>query len=896
MNEEYSLEKALTLPKGARFYRCALQVNPFDYLERNGQESLFPDETSYNRAIIRACKDQKIEVVAITDHHRWDTSRTLALAAREEGLVVFPGAEVETSEGIHFLLLFDPSMPDQKITGILGECGIIDPVNPPASINLNAIGLLEKSQDPAWQAICVAAHIASEKGLLKTLKGNARVNAWKSPKLLACSLPGPVTGAPQDIRPILENKNRDYKRERPVAVINAQDVSRPEDLEKQGTSCQIKMSEVTVEGLRQAFIEPVSRIRLNTDSPVDDHTKFIAITWQGGFLGDTAVHFNENLNVLIGGRGTGKSTFIESLRYVLGGEPLGDEALRAYQKIVQQVIKSGTKISLLLQSFHPCPKKYVIERTIPNPPVVREWDAIGKVMDLSPGDILPRIDIYGQHEISELARNPGKLTEILKRFIPRDTGLENRKLDLRRQLERTRTRIMENEKELKALADRLSFLPGLEETLQRYREGGLEERLKEQSLLIREEQVLKNILQRVQSYREPVDNIEKSLPIDRAFLSDKALDGLPGKSILIKADRILQALDDDLHELIERIKTAFGRSETELNSLRTEWEDRKKQVQQAYEKILRELQRTKMNGEEFIRLKKRIEELRPLKENQVRLQQAGEEFKKERRRFLDEWENIKEADYRQLEQAAKNVTGKLPGRVQVSPCFAGNREPFFQFLRDRIGGRLAETSEKISQCASFSLEEFVATCRQGSDQLVAKYLIPGNQADNLANAPNDVLMEMEELELPATTQVKLNVAADEEGADWKALEDLSTGQKATAILLLLLVESDTPLVVDQPEDDLDNRFITDSIVPKMREGKQNRQFIFSTHNANIPVLGDAELIIGLSAGRRDGEENRARITEETMGSIDSPPVRHLVEEILEGGKAAFETRRLKYGF
>jgi hypothetical protein len=157
-------------------------------------------------------------------------------------------------------------------------------------------------------------------------------------------------------------------------------------------------------------------------------------------------------------------------------------------------------------------------------------------------------------------------------------------------------------------------------------------------------------------------------------------------------------------------------------------------------------------------------------------------------------------------------------------------------------------------------------------------------------------MELEELELAPTTQVELNVAAEGQPAHWRRLEDLSTGQKATAVLLLLLLESDAPLVVDQPEDDLDNRFITDSVVPKMRQEKRRRQFVFATHNANIPVLGDAELIVGLTAFGEAGQEGKARIPAEHMGSIDARAVRELVEEVLEGGRAAFEMRRLKYGF
>jgi ABC-type cobalamin/Fe3+-siderophores transport system ATPase subunit len=130
---------------------------------------------------------------------------------------------------------------------------------------------------------------------------------------------------------------------------------------------------------------------------------------------------------------------------------------------------------------------------------------------------------------------------------------------------------------------------------------------------------------------------------------------------------------------------------------------------------------------------------------------------------------------------------------------------------------------------------------------------------------------------------------------WQSLDDLSTGQKATAVLLLLLLESEGPLVVDQPEDDLDNRFITEGIVPRMREEKRRRQFVFATHNANIPVLGDAELIIGLSAAGEAGQ-GHAELKPEYMGSIDNLQVSEMVKEVLEGGRAAFETRRIKYGF
>ncbi len=215
-------------------------------------------------------------------------------------------------------------------------------------------------------------------------------------------------------------------------------------------------------------------------------------------------------------------------------------------------------------------------------------------------------------------------------------------------------------------------------------------------------------------------------------------------------------------------------------------------------------------------------------------------------------------------------------------------------LRDRIGGRLSETIAILRARDDFSLPDFVATCRKGAVELQDKFNILQDQARRISEAGEEVFMELEELDLPHSPTMKLNIDSPDREV-WKEMKDLSTGQKATTILLLLLLESDAPLIVDQPEDDLDNFFIAEGIVPRMREEKRKRQFIFSTHNANIPVLGDAELIIGLKA-IGEAEEGHGEIPVERMGSIDDDKVRLNAEELLEGGKEAFEIRRSKYGF
>lgn len=895
------IAKARTLPSGAVFHRCALQVNPHHYGFTYRGNPPSGDAGTYAKAIIQKASDLGVSVLAVTDHNHVGGVAAFRAAAEGRGIHIFPGFELSSSEGIHVLCIYPPDTADDLLERYLGGFGITD-TNPSTKLADEAfVDILAKVQEQG--GITIAAHVTNEKGLLKALSGQARIEAWRSKDLLAIQIPGPVAELPHDLRAIVENTNPDYRRDPAaedrlaLAVVNAKDIAKPEDLDDHSATCLIKMSEVTIEGLRQAFLDPGSRIRLNSKEgklEPEEHAELVALTWETeGFLKGAAIHFNPNLNVLVGGRGTGKSTVVESIRAVLGLEPVGDEARKAHEGIVRHVLKSGTKISLLVRAYRPAMCEYRIERTIPNPPLVR--DSQGDVSNLTPRDVLPHVEVFGQHEISELTKSREKLTRLLDRFVQRDDQLPRRKADLRRALEKSRNSVLDTRAELGQIEERLAALPGLEETLKRFREAGVEDRLKEQSLLVREERLLASIPDRLAPFRDCLDNLKREVPIDRVFLTAKALEELPGKDILGRLNPVFETFDRDLQRIAKELEQALARADEGVAAVRTEWETRKKEVQAAYEKILRELQKSRVDGEEFIRLRRQIEELRPLRERQASARRTEKEHAERRRSLLAEWEDVKAQELRRLDAAAKGVNKKLRDRVQVEVTAAGDREPLFNLLREKVGGRLSEAIDSLRGVRDLSLTQFVEACRSGATALNRTFGITSAQGERLATAEPEVLMRVQELDLPPTTAIRLNTAPAGESPAWQALEDLSTGQKATAVLLLLLLESEAPLVVDQPEDDLDNRFITEGVVPRMREEKQRRQFLFSTHNANIPVLGDAELIIGLSAAG-EAEHGHVRIAPEHMGSIDAKPVRELVEEILEGGKEAFERRRRKYGF
>ena len=264
------------------------------------------DESGYNAAIVTALVDVGIDVMAITDHWCVDSGATLRVAATNAGITVFPGFEATAKDGVHLLVLFDPETDAAKINRYIGECGIpFDCHESRPGIQRHS-ALLECAE--RWGAVTVAPHVTTGGGLLEQLSGQSAVQAWTDARLHAVA---PGGGAPsQGHAAILVNKDPVYRRNNPVALLRAADISKPGDVEKPGSSCWIKLSSRTINGLEYG-ISNAGNSRVPRDPTESTHPRVIGIRWEGGFLDDVKVRLNESLNVLIGGRGSGKSTVIE---------------------------------------------------------------------------------------------------------------------------------------------------------------------------------------------------------------------------------------------------------------------------------------------------------------------------------------------------------------------------------------------------------------------------------------------------------------------------------------------------------------------------------------------------------------------------------------------------------
>ena len=881
--------RELQKSSAAQWVRCALQVNPFEYAQRYGAASAFASESDYNEALVRSLQAAEVEVIAVTDHYRATTSETLVARARSAGITAFPGFEASTAEGAHFLCFFEEETTTQEIERKIGMCGVELGADPSPIGEITALELLRRCAE--WRAGCVAAHVTRDNGLLAHLHGQTRLRAWKSQHLHAVAIPGAVADVEEPYLAILENNNSDYRRARPPAVLNAGDVSAPTDVSNSGASCLLKLSDRSLEAVRQAFLDPESRVRLNSDAMAEPPPRLVGLHWTGGFLDGQTIRLADELNVLVGAPGAGKSTLIESVRCAYGLSAVSDRARRDHVGIRDHVLGKGTTVHLVVE--HPAPARatYVVECTIPNRPIVRNsetWEMSERRVD----DLTPRPQIFGQHEIADLAEDPARRTALIERFVVDRPERERAMGELQAGLAESREAIGRCMNRVARLEERLSLLPAAEERLDLFKRAGVADRLSEQVMLDRELRTIRAGGTRLDELARAVTEFEAATPLER--VTDDQTESSPLRGDLEKIDSVLGVASAEATTAVETVQQAIDVARAEVESIFQKWKTRRAAADASLQKVKDELKDERVDAEEFRRIREEVDELTALKADLKPARERETTLLRERREAIAEREQLGAERLADFRKAAARVSNELSPHVRVTVDASIDYAAMEGIVREHAPGRLAEAFALIRRDASFSPLALADAIRAGSGEITKRWGVSAAQAATLAALPADATMRLEEVALNVRTSISLNVNSQAGQTNWQDLERLSKGQRAIAVLLLLLLDAESPLVVDQPEDDLDNLFISERVVPAVRRTKTRRQFVFSTHNANVPVLADAELIIGLTATGDVSDGGVAEVRPEHLGAIDKPSVRALIEERLEGGHAAFEERRRKY--
>lgn len=928
-------EKLLNMPNGARFYRVDLHNHtPCDRDFCCGEYQINTKEEiqAFALAYVRFAREQQsLDVIGVTEHNDVGWLPYIQAAADEIGLTVFPGVELGAESGkrqVHFLALFEPGTTAETIDDFITTLGLMredrfQPDGVPKVVQKNTRELTDHicRAGGKFKAIAVAAHVSGKNGLFHELEGETRVLAYLDKNLMAVEIPETRESLSAFERALVDGEAGHYG-QKTVACLNHSD-GRGLDQVQEGRqpigskATRIKMTEPSVEGLRQAFIDFDSRVRLEGEYQEEQYPRLLGIAVEGGFLaGDSdgsdpfILRFNPNLNTVIGGRGTGKSALIEAIRHVFDLPPRTEESRKQSEMILGWTLPPGARVTAFYELADGT--RYRISRLKNGDPEVYDLETEEK-KGVHPSQILPDglpIEVYSQKEIFEISKDPSFQLNLLDTYIAEPLQeIKRQETDVVRWLESNARDILSLQEEITQAAQRQRELEGVRlqlEQMERHEAVSRLERKKqaerEKTLLDQTENAVTDRMRALELFRE------EQTPLDDTLPDDLEQENLPQAAMLLFHAKLLNKMDEifnaTLLDLEKQLKELWSEGET----TRKTWSNEYQVIQSEYEALQRELGED-FSADRYFALRAKLQMLEGIAREVQRRQQRLSELSAERREKLEALQGLRRTqEFTLREEKAAQLTQALQDTVRVTVELEGDREAYADWLTELFAGRRitkgvicdlayartpAQGSESEGEYTTpIHLAEAIRLEQENPAEeqsvLATVYGVSEAYRKRLCSVDDEILYQLEIYRVPDLPDVCLKV-----GDRYRSLNPskgeagLSTGQKCTAILSIILVERDAPLVIDQPEDDLDNEFIFSEIVQTLRREKERRQFIIATHNANIPVSGDAELIVVMQA-----DENHGWI--EHLGSIDTPEIKEPVENVLEGGREAFRIRQEKY--
>lgn len=878
---------------GALFRRADLHIHSF------GEDGSYDvtDTSMTPQGIVDTAIAEGLDLIAITDHNQIANVRPALKYAEGKKVLVVPGVELSTSQG-HLLVYFETA---DKLQRFFGKLNISADYK---CCNNTIPQCLQYAEEFGGFGVC--AHIELDSGLEKA---HPKFDAFKQavfncPNLLGLEISnaGNSTLFSHDDTDA-NRRNCAVERCRFLGMEDGSDLAKvmssdAHNLRALGRNAsgnrrltRFKMEALTFMSLRVALIDPAARVRLEDLIPTSI-PKFIGMKLEGGFLKDQVVHFSPNLTCIIGGRGAGKSTLLESLRAASGNdvnrgiidsEVWPDEISLVYEdEVGQRHTLSRSKLCNVTNSAPEGPTKFAIES-------------------------------YGQGETADTIQHCDEDPSILLRFLDGfiDFG------ELRTTDDTLRDAILANQVVIEELQ------VSINQILPTEKQKGITDTqvaaLKQQdaSAVVELEEKLANerrfrdVLKR--NLGELLTSITDSLSVADLRKLTAEVDGntlATGKAEFEVVQTLVEGLATDIDTLFDQLKQKIVDTNTKITAQLQSWIVHEKETQQNIEEIRRNLEKQNIKLDmAFIRrvtheaanLQARLTELRKSVPKQ-------QEAFKERRRLLQERAELRAKIFhtRQAFSVSMNsnlATAVVDYRVKIQ-FYEGLLSPEMEELikttmnwRTSQVPRAALIASKLSPSALLSAvgTKDTSVLELLTDQDENRVFTKADATDIIKKLGEwEPKCALERIAFEDCPEIKVTRTIEKpDGTKHFLIRDfakLSLGQQQAILLTVLLFsKSRIPLIIDQPEDNLDGEFIYKTVVRSLRSIKEHRQVIIVTHNSNIAVLGDAELIVPLR-GASELSVIRDR------GSIDTAQTKEIICTILEGSQKAFKRRQEIYGY
>jgi hypothetical protein len=868
--------------KGAHWFRCDLQVHTPRDGNWHGNDCIGDDDRrAYAARLVEACRERGLQGIAITDHHDMAFVEFVRVAAADERnseglpvapgerLVVFPGMELTLGVPCQALLLFDASFPSDLFS--LAMTALAISPSDASEAKTAQVGRLNTVQSLRLLKQKLDEHTylrdryiifpnVGESGQFSLLRKGLAVKYIEMP-CVGGYVDGDLKKLGDGNRNICGGKAREWGNKR-IACFQTSD-NRSEDHRDLGrVSTWIKWAEPTAEALRQACLAQESRV--SQDVPRLPSVVVASVSVSNSvFLGPIDIEFNPQYNALIGGRGTGKSTILEYLRWALCDQPPGiaDEDTPNYQG------RRSRLIDATLKSLNATVQVRLEVNGVPH--VVRRNSQDGSLLIKIANDemrpcteeevrILLPIQAYSQKQLSDV----NVRIEELARFIAAPIRAELAQLEQESAHQAQRVRQSSGtRRRQRALAQALPRRELEEKSLSEQADalrGGLTGLSEEDRALLNKGKVFDAADRCVVSWRDVVNSFREEATsllqtIEGHLAHLEPAPAEPEAGILVAAHEEYRTLLADaqasIEDLIARADAVAGGSESldPINPWR-QWSDKLGVFKAAYDAAV---ERSSAHSEKMRQLREIEEQLNShvretvhVKEELRTLSTAESNYRAAR----EEWEALLKQGDDLLGVQCNDLTEHSGGAIRAHVKRYADASDFVNSLRQFLSGSRVQGSklEALGEFIISSSDPFLQwnalladleklsefdTERDGADRrpetptLFASGLTVGD-VDRVARGlkPDDWLA----LSLTPIRSIPIFEFRSREN-EYIPFHNASAGQQATALLTTLLNQSGPPLIIDQPEEDLDNPVMLE-IVEQVWGAKQKRQLLFASHS------------------------------------------------------------------
>lgn len=596
-----------------------------------------------------------------------------------------------------------------------------------------------------------------------------------------------------------------------------------------------------------------------------------------GFLNGFDVWPRPGLNVVIGARGTGKTTLIELIRFCLGVEGYTPETTKRSREHALSVLGSG-QVTLTLNEDG---RRITVSRSA-NDPAPR-----------ASGPFLAPI-VLSQTEIETVGLQSGGRLRVLDGFIGDQRSALSTETDAVASVRSLTSEANTIRADIEQLDQQLAEMPSILEQINQVapQEEQLAALSADTSAKSAQLAVLSNTIALKGVATEAIQRFGNEVARWRSLIGgsgEMSYEGWPanaGGDPLGELRTRVGKAHDHLRYALQELSTVQAEAVTLGSHVAQEkmgFEDQARNLRREIEALQTGAGEIVRRGQLLRERKAHLESLMAVRQSRIASILA---VIARRNQALDSLEAMRSGRFEARQEAAARLNHVLGPRIRIGVMRGGQSEAFASALTEALRGSGLRYNDLVAALAPrISPRELLEAVDNDDFELIA------TRGSMTIDRAAKVVVALKDADLGGIATVPVDdyvTFSLMDGPDYKDIAELSTGQRCTVILPLVLRHMERLLIVDQPEDHIDNAYIAETLIKSILERPTNGQLLFSTHNANIPVLGSADFVVQLGSDGRRGFPI-------AYGALADAPVVHAITSVMEGGAAAFRQRAHFYG-